>query len=70
MDLDANRTLIAGALTRIPGGGRAALQTVYRLTSGRGPFSLGRAATAPVKPSIRHYIELDRHFSPAILEPS
>jgi RNA polymerase sigma-70 factor (ECF subfamily) len=35
MDLDANRTLIAGALARIPGGDRAALQTVYRLTSAK-----------------------------------
>ncbi len=33
MDLDANRSLIAAALARIPGGDRAALQTVYRLTS-------------------------------------
>lgn len=35
MDLDANRSLIAAALTRIPGGDRAALQTVYRLTSAK-----------------------------------
>ena len=35
MDLEANRTLIAGALARIPGGDRAALQTVYRLTSAK-----------------------------------
>ena len=33
MDLDANRNLIAAALARIPSGDRAALQTVYRLTS-------------------------------------
>ena len=33
MDLNANRILIAAALARIPGGDRAALQTVYRLTS-------------------------------------
>ena len=33
MDLDANRGLIAAALARIPAGDRAALQTVYRLTS-------------------------------------
>lgn len=35
MDLDSNRTLIVAALTRIPGGDRAALQTVYRLTSAK-----------------------------------
>jgi RNA polymerase sigma factor (sigma-70 family) len=35
MDLDANRSLIAGALRRIPDGDRAALQTVYRLTSAK-----------------------------------
>jgi len=35
MDLDANRSLIAGALARIPDGDRAALQTVYRLTSAK-----------------------------------
>ncbi len=35
MDLDANRNLIAAALGRIPGGDRAALQTVYRLTSAK-----------------------------------
>jgi RNA polymerase sigma-70 factor (ECF subfamily) len=35
MDLDANRKLIAAALARIPGGDRAALQTVYRLTSAK-----------------------------------
>lgn len=33
MDLEANRTLIAAALTRTPAGNRAAMQTVYRLTS-------------------------------------
>ncbi len=32
MDLDTNRSLIAAALARVPGGDRAALQTVYRLT--------------------------------------
>src|SRR5215470_3394850 len=35
MDLDANRSLIAAALGRIPSGDRAALQTVYRLTSAK-----------------------------------
>lgn len=35
MDLDANRSLIAGAIGRIPDGDRAALQTVYRLTSAK-----------------------------------
>ena len=35
MDLDANRSLIAAALGRIPGGDRAALQTIYRLTSAK-----------------------------------
>jgi RNA polymerase sigma-70 factor, ECF subfamily len=35
MDLDANRNLIAAALARIPDGDRAALQTVYRLTSAK-----------------------------------
>src|ERR1700761_1874645 len=35
MDLDANRTLIVAALARIPAGDRAALQTVYRLTSAK-----------------------------------
>ena len=35
MDLDANRSLIAAALQRIAGGDRAALQTVYRLTSAK-----------------------------------
>ncbi len=35
MDLDANRSLIATALGRIPAGDRAALQTVYRLTSAK-----------------------------------
>lgn len=35
MDLEANRNLIAAALARIPGGDRAALQTVYRLTSAK-----------------------------------
>ena len=35
MDLEANRSLIASALARIPAGDRAALQTVYRLTSAK-----------------------------------
>jgi RNA polymerase sigma-70 factor, ECF subfamily len=35
MDLDSNRSLIVAALARIPGGDRAALQTVYRLTSAK-----------------------------------
>lgn len=35
MDLEANRNLIAAALGRISGGDRAALQTVYRLTSAK-----------------------------------
>jgi RNA polymerase sigma-70 factor, ECF subfamily len=35
MDLDANRSLIVAALARIPSGDRAALQTVYRLTSAK-----------------------------------
>ncbi len=35
MDLDANRRLIASALARVPSGDRAALQTVYRLTSAK-----------------------------------
>lgn len=35
MDLDANRQLIATALARIPAGDKAALQTVYRLTSAK-----------------------------------
>jgi RNA polymerase sigma-70 factor, ECF subfamily len=35
MDLEANRSLIAAALARIPGGDRAALQTIYRLTSAK-----------------------------------
>jgi len=35
MDLDANRSLIVAALARIPAGDRAALQTVYRLTSAK-----------------------------------
>jgi RNA polymerase sigma-70 factor (ECF subfamily) len=35
MDLDANRSLITAALGRIPDGDRAALQTVYRLTSAK-----------------------------------
>jgi RNA polymerase sigma factor (sigma-70 family) len=35
MDLDTNRSLIAAALGRIPDGDRAALQTVYRLTSAK-----------------------------------
>lgn len=35
MNLDANRSLISAALARIPAGDRAALQTVYRLTSAK-----------------------------------
>ena len=35
MDLDSNRSLIVAALGRIPAGDRAALQTVYRLTSAK-----------------------------------
>ena len=35
MDLEANRSLIVAALGRIPDGDRAALQTVYRLTSAK-----------------------------------
>jgi len=35
MDLDVNRSLIVAALGRIPAGDRAALQTVYRLTSAK-----------------------------------
>jgi len=35
MDLNTNRSLIAAALGRIPDGDRAALQTVYRLTSAK-----------------------------------
>jgi RNA polymerase sigma-70 factor (ECF subfamily) len=35
MDIEANRSLIAAALARIPAGDRAALQTVYRLTSAK-----------------------------------
>src|SRR5471030_1363601 len=35
MDLDANRSLIIAALARIPSGDRAAMQTVYRLTSAK-----------------------------------
>jgi len=35
MNLEANRSLIASALARIPSGDRAALQTVYRLTSAK-----------------------------------
>lgn len=35
MDLDGNRALLAAALARIPAGDRAALQTVYRLTSAK-----------------------------------
>src|SRR5664279_1806791 len=35
MDLNANRSLIVTALARIPSGDRAALQTVYRLTSAK-----------------------------------
>jgi RNA polymerase sigma-70 factor (ECF subfamily) len=35
MNLEANRSLIVTALARIPGGDRAALQTIYRLTSAK-----------------------------------
>lgn len=35
MDIDANRDLIVAALARVPQGDRAALQTVYRLTSAK-----------------------------------
>ena len=35
MDPDSNRSLIGAALARIPNGDRAALQTVYRLTSAK-----------------------------------
>jgi RNA polymerase sigma-70 factor (ECF subfamily) len=35
MDLDTNRSQIAAALARIPQGDRAAMQTVYRLTSAK-----------------------------------
>ena len=35
MDLTANRQLIVAALARIPAGDKAALQTVYRLTSAK-----------------------------------
>ncbi len=35
MVLDGNRALLAAALARIPAGDRAALQTVYRLTSAK-----------------------------------
>ncbi|RDV03198.1 sigma-70 family RNA polymerase sigma factor [Undibacter mobilis] len=35
MDLDANRNLVIAALSRIAGGERTALQTVYRLTSAK-----------------------------------
>src|ERR1700761_4728066 len=35
MDADANRSLIVAALARISSGDRAALQTVYRLTSAK-----------------------------------
>jgi RNA polymerase sigma-70 factor (ECF subfamily) len=35
LDLEANRALIVAALGRIPAGDRAALQTVYRLTSAK-----------------------------------
>lgn len=35
MDFDTNRTLIVAALARIPAGDKAALQTVYRLTSAK-----------------------------------
>jgi RNA polymerase sigma factor (sigma-70 family) len=35
MDLDANRSLIVAALARVSSGDRAALQTVYRLTSAK-----------------------------------
>jgi len=35
MDIEATRSLIAAALSRIPAGDRAAMQTVYRLTSAK-----------------------------------
>ncbi len=35
MNIDANRDLIVAALARVPQGDRAALQTVYRLTSAK-----------------------------------
>ena len=35
MDFESNRSLIIAALGRIPAGDRAALQTVYRLTSAK-----------------------------------
>ncbi len=35
MDLDGNRALLVAALARVPGGDRAALQTVYRLTAAK-----------------------------------
>lgn len=35
MDIDGNRALLAAALERVRGGDRAALQTVYRLTSAK-----------------------------------
>jgi RNA polymerase sigma-70 factor (ECF subfamily) len=35
LDLEANRALLVAALARIPAGDRAALQTVYRLTSAK-----------------------------------
>ena len=35
MDLEGNRALLVAALARIPAGDRAALQTVYRLTSAK-----------------------------------
>lgn len=35
MDLEANRSLLIATLARIPRGDRAALQTVYRLTSAK-----------------------------------
>ena len=35
MDLEATRALLVAALARIPAGDRAALQTVYRLTSAK-----------------------------------
>jgi len=41
MDLESNRSLIVAALGRIPAGDRAALQTVYRLTSAK-PFGVCR----------------------------
>jgi RNA polymerase sigma-70 factor, ECF subfamily len=35
MDLNRNRALLAAALKRVPAGDRAALQTIYRLTSAK-----------------------------------